>query len=260
MQKLKLPISDLSPTAGYKNEAYKKAWGYTHFGMDCISKSKKTELYGLGDGVVIAAGLDGLNKKTTGKGSGCGYVLVIRYDGVHNHKKKIRQNLICTYMHMKEIPKVKAGDKVTADTLLGYYGNTGANTTGSHLHMQLDTDVSYPLYCSGLSVLGHALLKAGTRDTTVDPTEVLHLGEGQTVHTTTSKWYNAEDFKMLPSLGEYPKIKKITASRVEVWADTQKKKRIKYVVRGNRYEVIGEKEGFYMLKSGGYVETAHMAD
>lgn len=212
MQKLILPIVDLKPTAGYKNQKYKSSWGYAHYGIDCISNSKKTALYGLGNGRVIAAGLDGLNGKTTGTGSGCGYVLVVLYEDVYNHVTKKSQDVIVTYMHMNSLPKVNAGDKVTADTLLGYYGNTGANTTGAHLHIQVDTDTKYPIYCCGLSSKGHNLLKKGTVDSTINPVEVLHIGEGQSIHTTSSVWYNTSDFKRIPKLTENVKKYKIVCT------------------------------------------------
>lgn len=205
MQKLILPIKDFKPTAGYKNTKYRRYWGYSHFGIDCGSPSKNRALYGLGDGVVVAAGLDGMNGKTTGKGSGCGYCLVVIYKDCYNKKTKKAVDVACTYMHMAEMPKVKVGDKVTTKTLLGYYGNTGAATTGPHLHIQFDTDTKHPLYCTGLSSKGHALLKRGTIDSTINPAEVLNLGEGQTMTYTHSEWYNFYDFK---AIAAQPVLKK----------------------------------------------------
>lgn len=198
MQKLILPINDFKPTAGYKNAKYQKEWGYTHYGVDCVSNSKKTALYGLGNGEVITAGLDGLNGKITGAGSGCGYVLVVVYKDVYNHVTKKVCDVTVTYMHLDSLPRVKAGDKVSVNTLLGYYGNTGANTTGAHLHVQVDSDVKYPLYCCGLSSKGHSILKKGTADSTINPMHVFHIGEGQSIKAGASSWYNAADFKNIP--------------------------------------------------------------
>lgn len=200
MQYLKLPIDNFKPTAGYKNKRYVKEWGYAHFGTDCVSADKARALFGLGNGKVIAAGLDGLNGKTTGNGSGCGYCLIIVYDDVFNHYSGNHYDITCTYMHMAEMPKVKKGDKVTADTLLGYYGNTGAKTSGSHLHIQFDTDTKYPLLCCGISKAGHNLLKKGKVDSTVDPAHILHIADGQKVTAPTSSWYNAKDFLNLPKI------------------------------------------------------------
>ena len=199
MQKLILPIKDFKPTAGYKNYKYRKYWGYTHFGVDCGSPSKNRVLYGLGNGTVAAAGLDGLNGKTTGAGSGCGYCLVIIYKDCYNRQTQKAMDVVCTYMHMAALPKVKAGDIVTTKTMLGYYGNTGAATSGAHLHIQFDTDTKHPLYCTGLSSKGHALLRRGSVDSTVDPVALLNIGEGQTMNCAHSEWYNYFDFRSIES-------------------------------------------------------------
>ena len=84
-------------------------------------------------------------------------------------------------MHMREHPLVKAGDKITTKTLLGYYGGTGAYVSGDHLHIQFDTDTNYPLACMPLAATGHKILKRGTIDTTVEPCYILHRNKGQTV-------------------------------------------------------------------------------
>lgn len=197
MQKLIFPIDDFKPTAGYKNARYRKFWGFSHYGVDCVSASKTRALYGIGDGTVVAAGLDGLNGKTTGAGSGCGYCLVIIYKDCYNRQTQKTMDVACTYMHMAALPKVKAGDKVTTKTLLGYYGNTGAKTSGAHLHIQFDTDTKHPLYCTGLTAKGHAFFKKWEYDTTVDPVAVLNKGAGQTLSITNSVWYNYFDFRSI---------------------------------------------------------------
>lgn len=200
MQKLVLPLDNFKPTAGYKNAQYKTSWGYTHYGIDCGNPLKNRKLYAIGHGTVVAAGLDGLNGKTTGPGSGCGYCLVIIYKGCYNHAKGIIQDLVCTYMHLASLPAVKAGDNVYRGTYLGDYGNTGAATSGAHLHIQFDTDTRNPLCCTGLSSKGHNLLKKGVVDSTVNPCEVLHIGPTQKMNTTNSRWYDKEEFDNLPQL------------------------------------------------------------
>lgn len=194
MQRLILPIDDLKPTAGYKNAKYRSEWGYNHYGIDLVSSAKKRELRAIGDGVVALAGLDGLNGKTTGAGSGCGYCLVIIYKDCENNKTHKAADLTVTYMHLEAMPKVKAGQTVHKGDLLGNYGNTGAATTGAHLHVQMDTDTKYPAYCSGLSAAGHALLKKGTVDSTVNPVEYLFRGTNQKITVPASAWYNSADF------------------------------------------------------------------
>lgn len=218
MQKLILPISDFKPTAGYKNAKYKKYWGYNHYGVDCVSASKTRALYGIGNGTVAAAGLDGLNGKTTGAGSGCGYCLVVIYKDCYNRQTKKATDVVCTYMHMSAMPKVKAGDKVTTKTLLGFYGNTGAATSGPHLHIQFDTDTKYPLCCTGLSSKGHNLFKKWKTDSTIDPVAVLNKGEGQALSITNSVWYSYYDFRALdePVASEKVAEKKNDTSTIKV--------------------------------------------
>jgi murein DD-endopeptidase MepM/ murein hydrolase activator NlpD len=206
MQKLVLPVDNFKPTAGYKNKQYKSSFGYTHFGIDCGNPTKNRKLYAIGRGTVVAAGLDGLNGKTTGVGSGCGYCLVIIYRDCYNHVTGKTQDLVCTYMHMADMPVVKAGEKVIKGTYLGDYGNTGANTTGAHLHIQFDTDVQHPLYCAGLSSKGHNIFKRGIIDSTINPCEVLHVGVGQTVTTLKSNYYDKEEFDNLPKVTAVTKV------------------------------------------------------
>ena len=192
----------MKPTAGYKNKKYVKEWGFAHYGIDCVSASKNRALYGLGDGVVFDAGLDGLNGKTTGKGSGCGYCLIVIYKDCYNWIFDKGFDATVTYMHLAEMPKVKKGDKVTADTLLGYYGNTGAKTSGPHLHVQFDTDIKYPRYCQGITKKGHNFLKQGKVDSTMNPAYFFHRGAGQSVKVGNSEWYEKEDFANIPAIPE----------------------------------------------------------
>lgn len=196
MQKLILPINDFRPTAGYKNANYKTKYKYTHYGLDCVSSVGSTKLYGLGDGTVIACGLDGTN----GIYSGCGYVLVIVYKDCYNWFTQKSQDITVTYMHLMKQPSVKVGQKVTTDTLLGYYGKTGALVDGLHLHIQVDTDTKYPLYCQGLKNEGHKILKGGTVDSTCNPVQFLHRANDQTIHISSSQYYNAEEFNRIPKI------------------------------------------------------------
>lgn len=201
-QYLKTPIDEFKPTAGYKNQKYKEKYKYTHYGMDGYSTAGNNKLYALGEGTVIAAGLDGINGKTTGDGSGCGYVVVIVYEDCVNNKTGKTSGIVSTYMHLKEMPKVKAGQKVNKNTLLGYYGATGKLVDGVHLHTQFDTDIKNPLYCQGLSDEGHSILKRGIKDTTVNPCDWLWLDKGQKITTASSIWYAAADFKNIPEIPE----------------------------------------------------------
>lgn len=213
MQRLKLPIDNFKPTAGYKNSSYVKKWGFAHYGIDIVSSSKKKTLYALGNGIVKAAGLDGLNGKTTGTGSGCGFVLIIVYENCENNKTHKANDLTVTYMHMESKPLVRVGQKVTTNTLLGYYGNTGAKTSGPHLHFQMDTDTKFFDWCSGVSKDGHNLLKKGVVDSTVNPVDYLWIGEGQKITAPTSIWYDANQFLKIPNMNnkenDAPKYKNL---------------------------------------------------
>ena len=75
------------------------------------------------------------------------------------------------YYHLDSI-KVKVGQSVSKDTVLGYYGNTGASS-GAHLHIEIDTDTKYPNYTPQISK-DNGVLKRGT-DSTITPTLALYV-------------------------------------------------------------------------------------
>ncbi len=198
-QLLTLPIQRMAITAGYKNAKYLARFGFTHYGIDAVSETGAREVYALGSGTVLAAGLDG----AAGDYSGLGWVTVVRYDKVYlPGTGKIRDIIATTFHHEPNSVKVKAGDRVTARTVLARYGNTGGTTQpdgsrmGAHLHLQLDEDTAYPLYCSGISGKGSRLLKRGTSDSTINPCQVLTVGDGQRAYTRDAGW--AEDWSKLP--------------------------------------------------------------
>ena len=182
-QQLVFPLKAPKITCGYKDPGYKVTYGFNHFGLDMFSAKGITKLYGLGNGTVIAAGWDGIGAVNGLKAnSGCGYVLIVQYDNVYNHVTKKTCNVICTMMHLKAMPLVKKGDKVTTSTLLGYYGATGAYVTGAHLHIQFDSDTKYPFNCMPIGNSGHKILRKGYSDSTVDPCELLHLEQGDKIY------------------------------------------------------------------------------
>ena len=181
VQRLIMPMKDAKITCGYKNAYYKSIYKMHHYGLDMVSSSGNKEVRGLGNGTVIAAGWDGVTSARNGASAGCGFVLIVKYENVYNHNTKKSCDVICTLMHMQDNPLVKAGDKITTETLLGYYGGTGAYVSGDHLHVQFDTDTKYPLACMPMAATGHKILKRGTVDTTVEPCYILHRTKGQTV-------------------------------------------------------------------------------
>lgn len=180
-QKLVLPLAEAKITCGYKNKSYYNEFHMNHYGADFVSNNANHDLYGIGYGKVIKAGWDGTGVSVNGPSSGCGFVLIVQYNNVYIRKTGKTQNLICTYMHMAELPAVKAGDEVTPETFLGYYGDTGYYVTGAHLHIQFDTDDKYPEYCTGIGS-GHRILKHGTTDSTLDPCDVLYIGKKQLLY------------------------------------------------------------------------------
>ena len=200
MQRLVLPINNFKPTAGYKNKKYLKNWKFNHYGIDCVGSDI---VYALGNGIVKLVGCDGKNGVTTGKYSGCGYVAIVVYKDCENNKTGKASDLTVTYMHLKSMPKVKAGQRVTKDTVIGYMGNTGANTTGKHLHLQLDTDTKYWQYCAGLKKRNYGVFKFlenGNVDSTVNPVNYLWIDYNQNISVKNSEWYDREEFEKIPKI------------------------------------------------------------
>lgn len=79
------------------------------------------------------------------------------------------RDLAVRYYHLEKI-NVKVGQKITKDSRLGLYGNTGASS-GAHLHIEIDTDVKYPNYTPQTSKSNN-VLKAGS-DSTINPVTAL---------------------------------------------------------------------------------------
>ena len=76
------------------------------------------------------------------------------------------------YYHLKSI-KVKVGQKVSKDTIIGLYGNTGASS-GAHLHLECDSDVDYPNYTPQVSAkANNSVLCKGTATSVLNPVNVL---------------------------------------------------------------------------------------
>lgn len=173
-QILKLPINDWQTNADWKSGKYMSVWGYPHFGADAGSVSKQRNLYGMGNGYVVSCGLDGYTTSDR-----LGYATVIVYKDVLLNDGKTVVDLACRIYHQSEI-KVKAGDSVTAETIIGVYGSTGANSSGPHLHIEFDTDTKYPQYAVGIKSSGR-VIKKGSVDSTVDPMKVFWIGDGQSV-------------------------------------------------------------------------------
>ena len=186
--KLTLPLNNMMLQAGYKSNTYEKEWGWKHYGVDATDPSSRY-IYGMGEGEVVAAGQDG--ETLTGSNSRLGNVVVIIYRGVEL-VDGTKKDITCRMYHLDSIG-VKKGDKVTAKTVIGKYGNTGANTTGAHLHVEFDTDVNWPTLAPGVSIGKGKIINTaetyskagGIADSTIDPAKVWNKGVGQTIGT---KW------------------------------------------------------------------------
>lgn len=163
-QKLILPINKCRITAGYKNANYTREFGYTHYGVDMTDKDRRDyTVYASGKGKVTHAGFN----------SSGGNVVVI----VYRDCQLVNGNtcdIVLRYFHLKSI-KVKVGQNVNKDTIIGLYGNTGYSS-GAHLHLECDTDVNYPNYTPQIaSSSSNAVLKKGIASTLLNPTQVLWI-------------------------------------------------------------------------------------
>lgn len=161
-QKLIMPINKARITASYKNANYTREFGYVHYGVDMTDKDRRNyTLYASGNGTVSHCGF---NK------SG-GNVVVIVYRDCELPIGGTR-DIVLRYFHLKTI-KVKVGQKVNKDTVIGLYGNTGYSS-GAHLHLEADTDVKYPNYTPQISAsASNSVLKKGVASTMLNPRDVL---------------------------------------------------------------------------------------
>lgn len=163
-QKLVLPINDCAINSGYKNANYRKQFGYMHYGWDLADyKRKDLTVWGCGTGVVKATGYDNV----------LGNVVVIVYKNCLLTNGIVR-DLTQRIYHLDTI-YVKVGQRITKDTRIAKYGNTGKYSTGDHLHIEFDTDTNdkYVCWSPTVSKSGN-IIKAGT-DSTINPNLCLYV-------------------------------------------------------------------------------------
>lgn len=201
MQRLILPIPNCAFSASYKNRFYFYQMKYNHYGVDLYALDGDKTVYACGDGEVIACGMDGKTRN-----SGLGLCIVIIYRNVWSHEGQLR-NLACRMFHFDTI-NVKVGDKVTRDTIIGTYGNTGGvrmagKPMGEHLHIEFDTDIDFPTYAYGIKTSGN-VIKRDLVDTTVNPTDYWNLGPNQTIEGIYEGWFMPADID-LPRIEQFPK-------------------------------------------------------
>lgn len=200
MQKLILPLNNCQVLCGYKNEAYRKAWGRPHYGQDHWSSKDKT-VWAMGSGEVMAAGFDNVYGGTA----------VVLYKSVYLRAGGVI-DLVARCYHMSAV-YVKAGQAVTTATKIGLMGNTGQYTSGEHLHVEFDTDTKWPCYTIELKNNSNIMKKGSGPDTTIDPAGVLYVKasapDNQSVSPNESYlergFITAEDYS-LPVLEETPEV------------------------------------------------------
>lgn len=161
-QKLVLPINQCRITSGYKNTQYKREFGFNHYGMDMTDKNRKDfTVWGCGKGTVLEADWD----------ASTGWTVVIQYDECILTDGTVR-SLIQRSWHFDKV-YVKKGQKITKDTKIGLYGDTGKYASGKHLHIEFDTDCNYPTWSPSFSK-STTIIKAGT-DSTIHPNRCLYV-------------------------------------------------------------------------------------
>ena len=209
-QRLTLPFKDMRITAGYKHPQYLKEWGWPHYGVDCYDPNTH-DVLALGDGEVVAAGQDG--PTLTGSLSRLGMVTVIVYRDVLCSDGKVRDLTARTYHHASVA--VKAGDKMRRGQVIAQYGNTGANTSGPHLHIELDTDTKYPTLAPGVSVTASNRIintkaeyarAGGLSDSTINPAKVWFIGDGQSIAGAAGSWCAQSDLVVPELPAEMPEL------------------------------------------------------
>lgn len=186
MQQLILPLNTCKVTAAYQNKHYRQSYGYSHYGVDYADGR---EIVASGTGVVYGAGYD----------QKMGNTVVILYPLCKLHDGSVK-DLTLRYCHLEQI-EVKQGQVVVAGERIGITGQTPiGKINGIHLHLEVDTDTKAPLYTP--SIAAHSnLLRAGyrgERDSTLDPSTALYIGEGQRVYRLPSAedWTKPEDAKL----------------------------------------------------------------
>jgi murein DD-endopeptidase MepM/ murein hydrolase activator NlpD len=136
MAKTQLPIDGklgkqfkVTSPFGWRKDPLGRAAKKHHNGVDLWGAAPTIYIEAFHDGKVLHAG-PSKRRKADGSVGGFGYNVVIQ------HKINGKFYTSC-YAHMKEGSiKVKAGQKVTAGTVLGVMATTG-DSTGKHLHWEI---------------------------------------------------------------------------------------------------------------------------
>lgn len=167
-QYLALPLNHCNVTCCYKDEAPNYSWlntGPVHYGVDLTGNtfSGNRRFFASGTGVVMGTNTNA--SQTVGRWVAIKYYDVVGYG-----------DLIVRYFHLSTI-EVSPGQRVTLDTVIGAYGDTGPYVTNGsyHIHLEVDRDTTYWNYTLTISGTSEQL-RAGyrdSRDTTLNPLDII---------------------------------------------------------------------------------------
>lgn len=181
-QRLTLPLPQARLTASYRSSAYRRTYGYSHYGIDLVSTVGNTAIYAGGVGTLLAKGWD---KKA-------GNVVIVRYPMACRHTTGQYEDIIFRYYHLEAINEaLPTGENaITPTTVLGRYGGSGMGQMhrwAAHLHLEADTDTRYPCHSPTFAANGD-IIRVGTAASCRSALEYLHCGAGQHYSTTGSQY------------------------------------------------------------------------
>lgn len=166
-EKAILPLNEARMTAGYKNATYLKEMGFAHYGVDMADDNRaQLQVYAPFTFKVTHVGFDEL----------MGWTIIgvsVNDIDVHYGPKKGARRLAIRMAHLSKT-MVKVGDIVRPEgDAIALYGNTGKYGESPHLHVELDTDITYTNYSPTLKGSSN-IWKAGT-DSTIHPMNVFKV-------------------------------------------------------------------------------------
>ena len=188
MQKLIMPVNQAIISASFKNPAYKKKFGFEHYGVDMYSR-KNNIIWGQGVGIILASGWDDLY----------GWYASVVYPEVYynNYPKSI----IANYFHMQEKPNLP--NAITTNTVIGRIGATGQYATGPHLHLEMYPTKDF-VSSGGLLMSPFSSSTFKKCDTAFDPLLITFLKtthpDLQTIEFENSVYINSSNKNMVKEL------------------------------------------------------------
>ncbi len=185
IQKAILPLNRARVTAGYKNATYRAEMGFTHYGVDMTDADRANlEVIASFDMVIVASGYDNLMGNTIIAKS-------VNDVDIHNGAKAGARKLVIRMAHLSKI-LVKNGETIKKGEVIAHYGSTGTYGGANHLHVEIDTDTSYPTYSPTLA--GTSNIWKGGTDSTIHPMDVFKVGVEQEFYISkaSGSWVNLD--------------------------------------------------------------------